>query len=98
MISVKDQEVMQKREAFLYTINQHKHMANSHQNAVFSSAKTRFDPTRKDEPQVMEAPAATQASGGYQTIQPSQDLNKTGRGAFDSSERNITQSTFGLSF
>ena len=97
MISVKDQEVMQKREAFLYTINQHKQMANSHQNAVFSSAKTRFDPTRKDEPAVMEAPAATQASG-YQTIQPSEGLNKTGRGAFDSSDRNITQSTFGLSF
>ena len=98
MISVKDQEVMQKREAFLYTINQHKQMANSHQNAVFSSAKTRFDATRKEEPQVMEAPAGNQASAGYQTIQPSEAFNKTGRAAFDSSDRNITQSTFGLSF
>ena len=43
MISVKDQEVMQKRDAFLYTINQHKKLAQTHQNAVFSSTKGRFD-------------------------------------------------------
>lgn len=47
MISVKDREIMNKREAFLQTIQTHKEMANTHQNAVFTSAQKRFAPSKK---------------------------------------------------
>ena len=42
MISVKDRDVMQKREAFLQTIQAHKETSNAHQNAVFNSTAQRF--------------------------------------------------------
>lgn len=98
MISVKDQEVMQKREAFLFTINQHKKLAQTHQNAVFSSTKTRFDPNALPGLDGGEMPPHPQSSPAASPYPHSVDLNKTGRGAFDTSDRNLTQSTFGLSF
>ena len=96
MISVKDQEVMQKRDAFLFTINQHKKLAQTHQNAVFSSTKTRFEsPPPFDAFTEGMPPTAT---GTYASVPAGDALNKTGRGNFDVSDRNMTQSTFGLSF
>ena len=96
MISVKDQEVMQKRDAFLYTINQHKKLAQTHQNAVFSSTKGRFDPRNASEAYIGDGMPPS-VSAAYQPA--SQDLlNRTGRAKFDQSDPNMTQSTFGLSF
>lgn len=81
MISVKDQEVMQKRDAFLYTINQHKKLAQTHQNAVFSSTKGRFDLSQPI-PEGFASEMPPSATGTYASVPPD-ILNRTGRGKFD---------------
>ena len=49
MISVKDEDVMNKRIAFLNTIQSHKDKASQHQNAVFSSTQDRFRASTMDD-------------------------------------------------
>ena len=87
---------MQKRDAFLYTINQHKRLAQTHQNAVFSSTKGRFEAGGVGEGYGAES-LGQSPGAGYQPA-PQDALNRTGRAKFDSSGPNMTQSTFGLSF
>jgi len=93
MISVKDQEVMQKRDAFLYTINQHKKLAQTHQHAVFSSTQGRFEAG-----DAYATASMAQSPGAAYQPAPQDLLNRTGRAKFDTTEANMTQSTFGLSF
>ena len=71
MISVKDRDVMKKRQAFLKTIQYHKDQANSHQNAVFASTKDRFGSTKKEREDVERASNQVRQAYDTQTIQNS---------------------------
>lgn len=87
---------MDKRNAFLYTINQHKKLAQTHQNAVFSSTKGRFDGGLLADG--YSGDSLAHSPGGAYPPATQDLLNRTGRAKFDTSDPNMTQSTFGLSF
>lgn len=87
MISVKDREITLKRQAFRETINMHKKYANTHSNAVFTSATDRFAraqsidvPMRSTHDGINdELHNATSRSGGFD-IQASEINLKEGSG------------------
>lgn len=93
MISVKDKEVVSKRQAFLETIQMHKKQWNTHQNACFSSGNPRLPkptPAERERMQ-LESSYGLEEHAGNKTA----PLNKFTSGSFDKAS---TQSTFGLTF